>query len=565
MKNLFISELLLLSQIEKKAKKVVFQGNRTLIFGKNDTGKSSLIKSIYRALGAETPLHPNWKKANVTSLIKFRVDSNSYSVLRRGKTFAIFDAQGLLIEKFDSVTKGLGLFLAKIFGFRIELPNTSGEFITPPPAYLFLPFYIDQDESWSQSWNSFLNLKQIKSYREAMINYHAGLRPNEYYDLIKEKASHSKKISSLDNERMTMTGVMNEINKKLAVTDFNINIESFKEDVNKLLNELEQLKQRENKLKNSLIGLFDESASLQSQISIVKHAIQESKEDFEFATALVDEEIECPTCGYHYTNSFADRFHIAQDEQRCSELLESLELHLLTVQTKIKLENRSLNDSNLEAKSIKSILESNKETVKFQDLLYNLGREELRNLFNERRQELNQEIQNLDTKSKTLAKQIKALSKKERKDGIINDFKTMFSKFLEDLEVNSISEIDYSKITTKIESKETGSSRPRALIAYYFTFFYLIQKYSTSTYCPIIIDSPNQQAQDIEHIDKILKFINLNQPQNTQMILGLEELYGVDFDCQVIELKNKRSLLQQDEFNSVFEELSPFLNQIWFG
>src|SRR5699024_11123542 len=136
--------------------------------------------------------------------------------------------------------------------------------------------------------------------------------------------------------------------------------------------------------------------------------------------------------------------------------------------------------------------------------------------------------------------------------------------FLKKLDIHSLAPDDYKAITTKIESKETGSSRPRALIAYYFTFFHLMQKYSSSTYCPIVIDSPNQQDQDVEHIDKIMRFINQNQPDNSQMILGLAETYGEDFNCKTIELQEKYSLLQKSDYEEVADEMTLKQQELWF-
>lgn len=46
MKNLSFQSLLLLSTTEKAARKVKFDPKVTLILGENDTGKSSLIKTI---------------------------------------------------------------------------------------------------------------------------------------------------------------------------------------------------------------------------------------------------------------------------------------------------------------------------------------------------------------------------------------------------------------------------------------------------------------------------------------------------------------------------------------
>jgi hypothetical protein len=91
-----------------------------------------------------------------------------------------------------------------------------------------------------------------------------------------------------------------------------------------------------------------------------------------------------------------------------------------------------------------------------------------------------------------------------------------------------------------------------------------MKRFSSSTYCPIIVDSPNQQDQDIEHIDKIMKFINKNQPQDSQLILGLAETYGEDFNCKVIELTEKYQLLNKEEFESVHEELINKIQSLWF-
>ena len=45
MKKFTLSELMLLSATERKAKKVKFGQKRTLIYGTNGTGKSCLLKS----------------------------------------------------------------------------------------------------------------------------------------------------------------------------------------------------------------------------------------------------------------------------------------------------------------------------------------------------------------------------------------------------------------------------------------------------------------------------------------------------------------------------------------
>ena len=96
-----------------------------------------------------------WKEAVSKILVQFTVGDREFSLLRNGSSFTIFDKTGKPLDSFKSVTKGLGIYLAQLFQFGIKLTSQSGELITPPPAYQFLPFYIYQDKGWVETWNSF--------------------------------------------------------------------------------------------------------------------------------------------------------------------------------------------------------------------------------------------------------------------------------------------------------------------------------------------------------------------------------------------------------------------------
>lgn len=564
MKNLFISELLLLSLKERKAKRIVFDRKRTLIYGKNHTGKSSLIKSIYKTFGAEPLMNPKFENANVSALIKFEIDSKKYQILRDGKQFAIFDEDEKLLKKLSSVTKELGPYLADIFNFKPVFQSAHSDFIIPPPAFLFLPFYVDQDESWSKSWSSFKLLQQIKDYRNQSIYYHSGIRPNEYFTTKREIQEYIKIIEETDKEQKVTNKVLSDIKSKLSQTEFNIDIDSFKAEITELLTQAESLKAIEANLKQELHDLYHLKAAYDAQINIVKQAIVESHNDLKFASEKLPDIISCPTCGAEYENSFSERFQIATDEQKSKELLLELIKEAKDIDDKIEKENNKLTKTLSEVTKIDNILQQKKGDISLHDIIENAGKNQVKDLFSERYRELTDILTENAREKERLETKLKSYESKERKEEIIGFYTSTLNSFLKKLDVHSLNFDDYKTITSKIESKETGSSRPRALIAYYFTFFYLMQKFSSSTYCPLIVDSPNQQDQDIEHIDKIMKFINQNQPENSQLILGLAETYGEDFNCKIIELKEKYQLLNEDDFDSVNDELSDKLQALWF-
>ena len=53
----------------------------------------------------------------------------------------------------------------------------------------------------------------------------------------------------------------------------------------------------------------------------------------------------------------------------------------------------------------------------------------------------------------------------------------------------------------------------RGLLAYYYSILHLMKEHSTAAFCPIIIDSPNQQDQDFVNLKKMLGFIRDKRPE----------------------------------------------------
>jgi len=563
MKNLYISEILLLSQKEKKARRITFDKHRTLIHGKNHTGKSSLIKSIYKTFGAEPLINAKFENANVISCVKFELDEVKYQIIRDGKKFGIYDSQNVLIRTFSSVTNELGPFLSELFDFKPLFQSQKSGFIIPPPAFLLLPFYIDQDESWTKSWASFKNLQQIKDYRNQSIFYHSGIRPNNYFETKKEIDVFIKLIEETDKERKITSKILEDVKSKLSQTQFNIDINDFKQEITELLTELEKLKLKEEKIKCDLHDLYHLKASYDVQINIINQAILESHKDLKFAIESLPILIGCPTCGAEYENSFAERFEIAEDEQKSKDLLIEVKREAKEIEENIIKETEKLSNTEVEVKKIDDILNRKKGDLQFKDVIESSGKNQIKNIFSERYIELQKIIIENTLEKEELEKKLKELESKNRRQEIIKYYNTKLTSFLKKLDIFSLKDTDYNKITTKIESLETGSSRPRALIAYYFTFFHLMKEYSSTTYFPLIVDSPNQQDQDIEHIDKIMSFIDNNQPKNSQMIIGVAETYGVDFKCKVVKLEKKYSLLLENEYEEVLNELNDKILELW--
>jgi hypothetical protein len=107
-----------------------------------------------------------------------------------------------------------------------------------------------------------------------------------------------------------------------------------------------------------------------------------------------------------------------------------------------------------------------------------------------------------------------------------------------------------------------GSEGPRGIIAYYYAFLHTARKYSSSAFCPIVIDAPNQQGQD--DMQRVMRFIIDKRPPDSQVIVGTEDLFGLtDHDAAIVNVgRRKNQLLDEDLYGEVSDIVRPYLGQL---
>lgn len=556
MKPFYLKEMYLLSLKERKARKVAFDRRRTVIIGKNSTGKSCLVKSIYQTFGAEPHnVHPNWKAAEVISLVCFTVASRDYFIIRAGKAYGVFDAQGALINRFVSVSE-LAKLLAELFDFKIQLMNREKHLVTPPPAYLFLPYYIDQDQSWTSNWASFDRL-YLPAAKSDIANYHLGIKTNAYYETKGQIRVVEEGIKTIDGEAKIIRSLLRNLKEKLAEVSFSLSLDDFQQELKQLLAQYEEVSAAQSLLKHDLSHLYSAKISLSAQLDITKKALNEAHGDYKFALNTLEDEVECPSCGAKYENSFAERFGMAQDEQRCLDLIIDLNGELVALEAKIVVANSVFSEYTKSLANIEKQLETKKGEIKLKDLIENEGKKEMKSLFESELARLESQLKDKLLEKKNHETSLKQINDKERSKEIKSKYLLYMRKNLAAVNVTTLSEANYSRIDSSI--RESGSAMPRALMAYYYSVLQLANEYTSSVFCPIVIDAPNQQGQDSDNMPSLLNFITKHQPADSQLILTIEEQHGIDFDGKLIELTNKMALLKEDEYSDVLEKIKPFL------
>lgn len=557
MKNLQLKSMLLVSHREKKARKIEFDPDITVVQGENDTGKSSVIKSIPYAFGANPhKRHPKWTNADILILIRFSLDGKDYSIYRHRNSFSLFDSDDLEIGTYSSITNELAPELAKLFDFNLKLSDREGVPITPPPAYLMLPFYIDQDKGWVENWSSFTNLSQFSHWKQRVTGYHFGLRPDKWYELeAKRKNLENDKEEPL-RQIKSIQSVKDKAYKDVSRVDFNIDAEQFRREINQLLDRCEILKGNENSYRQKISEYKTEKIRLEAQIEIVVRTHDELSEDYKFSTQLNDETIGCPTCGANYSNSFSERFDIAQDTETCSDLLASLRDDLKDIEKKIDDTESLFAQAKETREQINSLLSQKKGEVKLKDLIDLEGKKALITHLENEEGEYRAVITDYDERIHSTTDEMKKYDDPERRKAILSQYEENLRRNTSKLGVHSLSDNVFTNINASIE--ESGSDLPRAILAYFFAALSAIEKNGNATFFPIIIDAPNQQEQDPKNLQRILEFVRDNRPQGRQLIIGLVEDANIDFGGKVLLFDKKYSVLNEDDYGPVANEIRQF-------
>lgn len=559
MRQFYFREMLLSSVAERKARRVAFHPEVTLIRGENETGKSSLLKSLFLAFGAEpAKVHPTWKAASVRILVRFELDGQSYAILRHADRFAVFDGRGALLERFVSVTSDLAPFFARLLKFGLRLPSRAGEFVPLPPAYYFLPYYMDQDGSWTAQWTGFAKLEQFPNWKKGVIEYHAGIRGNEYYEAQGVKLDAEAEAARTLRKREGLQEVYRSLSERFEAVQFDVDFGAYRDEVDELLLQCDKLRSREERFKRKIAELRNQRQALQTQLDITLHARDESAKDYAFASGQ-SEAVQCPTCGAGYDNSFAERFAIAMDEDHCAELIERLQEELRQSDQAIQREMDQTKTVTDEIGAIERLMARREGELALGDLIRQEGRRELRGVMQRDISALETREGELRVRATECEGRMRRFDGKDRRKEVNAQFSGTMSGFLGNLDVVGLPESSYQRVDAIIQ--DTGSELPRALLAYKIAFLRTVQQFGSTAVAPLVIDSPNQQDQDRKHLRKILSFLREFRPKGVQLVLGLVDSAGVDFGGEEIVLDRKHSLLASDDFARINEEMQGYVDQ----
>jgi hypothetical protein len=560
MKNLAFKRLVVASDTLKSGNQFEFKPRFNLITANdNSFGKSTLAKLLFWTLGGDPVLDATWTDFDVRCLVDFSVGNETYQAGRYGNIMFLRRPNGQW-EKFPKITGAYSESFAEIVGFEALLPNRSDstKLETPPPAFYFLPFYVDQQRSWSQAWNGFTNLEQYAKWHKTIIEYHTGYLLPEFFIF-------EEKIAAQNLEKKTAEGEVKKIETAIEVvktyvpqSSKTVTLSKGEFDVlaTEVSDDIAKLQTMQEELLGTIAEIQTERLYLQGQLDLAKQASADLEKDYTFSVECVEgESLLCPLCGTVHDSSSPSRASILADKDEADSQVMQLNVKIERLNKKLAKSQEKLESIRAEIEVINSKYkslepsemanaEANAPKASFLDSIASRAVQKHVQRTMETKTAL---IRSIRITNKIFrAEQKKLLTKEERED-LNATFKDSLAAYVQELNAQGVnlapveSPLDYKKI----HGSGGAAESTRGILAYYMSVIRQAHKAENEAFSAVVIDTPNQQEQADFNYEKILKFLMETVPSNAQLILcamNRDEIKNYKSAAHVIELDEKKIL-----------------------
>lgn len=516
----------------------------------NHVGKSSLLKSLYYTMGAEVDFDNVWDKKNKIYIVEFNLNNKTYKIARFLKRFVVFE-DGKMILLTESVSRDLAKKYEDIFAFGIYLPNKRDKRVEiAPPAFTFMPYYIDQDTGWSGLYDSFNNIDQYnKNDRIKSLYYHLKIYNKNTVELMAKKDQKKDEIEELKKEeekiRITLDSLSNEVQNLLpadTIESLEKSLQIPKEKIARIVSQIGDVRNKIQKLETAL-------HQHEHQLQIIEEYNQmKLKISGEEKTSIHT----CPQCGYTFDEELYDivrsNYNIQNEDymrQQIQLIIDSIieELDVwktkyLSLMNKLEQQEQAFDDSQ----------DSYNVYVRQRGL-----KDSLEHFTNELGENTYQ--QSLRTEDiKSINKELKKLpNKKEIEEKYVEYVRSNIIK----LDAWDLAYEDNIKLLTPIKAQ--GTLENKIILAQFIALFQTMNTLKCNTIrFPFVIDSPRAKEASHASSKDIIKMIS-EMKMIPQIILATMDYDEFDTDMKrkayITVLKEKRKLLNKEVYNSYQKEI----------
>lgn len=559
MQSLIFKQLTVISDTQKLGNQYSFHPRKNLITGNdNSIGKSTLVKLLYWGLGCDPQFDVTWSSFDVKTIVDFSIGQNNYQVARYGNVIFFQNGRGNWF-RFPKITGDYSKCFADLVKFHALLPNKNNiaKLEVPPPAYYFLPYYVDQQIGWTRCWEGFSNLQQYSNWAITIIQYHTGYLSAAHFEIEQQIAERKLRKKKFEQETIKIDTALDVVNTyvpalptPMALTENDLAV--LREELN---GDLTQLKIQQEALFNSLTDVQTERQYAISQLNITKIAIEELEKDYTFSIEQIDGDIlVCPLCGVLHDNSLVNRTTLLVDKEtsqkqaiNLKKKLEELDNKLNQLQKEYDLVSENINRINSKYRSAESPHNNESNNFSIVDSLASYTVQKYVIKTKENNANSIQEINKLNAKANKSKSQ---LLNKEKKNELDTNFISTLINYINELDASGVnlSAIKYPWEYKKLYASGGAAESNRGLLAYYFSILEMITQANNEIFAPVVIDTPNQNEQSDFNYKKIIDFLIKHSSEHTQLFLCTMDRKEIDPYkelAHVVYLDNQKVLSSQ--------------------
>lgn len=546
---------ILIADLDKKTAHVenFVKGLNVITSKDNHVGKSSLLKSLYYTMGAEVQFDKTWNKNSKLCVVSFTVGDDKYQIARWMKRFAVF-CNKKLIKLTDHVTSELAPLMEEIFGFAVYLPNKRTLKVEiAPPAFTYMPYYIDQDLGWTGLYESFKSIEQYqKKERIKSLYYHLNIYTKNTVELLVERDRLKDRQEELQNENVRLTTILTALNGEIqnlppaeTYEELERSLQIPKDRIAKIVDEI-------GKTRNLIQSLETTLYQHQYQLNIIRDHVAVKNESYKQNLS----DFVCPSCGYipneEIFSLVKENYATLNEDYMCQQIeliITSISQKLSVAKNQYITQLRLLRD---EEKAFKV------EQDQFEVYVRQRGLEDSLRRFQEQLGTVCSEDADIAATLKEIAKELRKLSNKKEVEEKYIEFARWNIMQLGAWDASYDNNIHLLK-----PIRAQGTLENKIILAQFIALFQTMAYFkSNATRFPFVVDSPRGNEASATSSKEILKLITeLDMlPQIILATIDYEEFEKeLPIPAQTIVLTEQRKLLSDEIYSKNCEEIESLM------
>jgi hypothetical protein len=517
--KIIFNRLFVYSQSTDKYFFTKFSLGFNIVYGRNTSGKSTLIQSIIYSMGI------NDSKENLNEIFRydpvFRLDCEIIEGGNKEKVIFVRSDDTIVVKvgtasplRFDGINGNNSYeydrykhYFSNIINFKLKLQNKN-ELVAAPLESAVLPFYISQSVGWVYIRESIGDYRFYKDFRFDYLDYYTGLSSNKdrvkRNELIKDKKQLKLNINQVKKYKSNNTdiAVAEALNKRYKDSA----IEYLKR-FSKINHDLVSEERKHSQLCNDLTSLKMRQRVLNQVSRNIKN--QEPQVN------------KCPTCEqilpggvieyYQYSQDINDALkekeNVAVNIKKKSALLNSTDKKLLSIKSEINVEYEILTKFNVADITFDTWLDYHANLKIIEKI-----NDEVKS-YNKDIDKIDNDIADIDSDDLN--------SLRRHKD---RDFLKILRRKTSVFNVQIPDDNRYKELYSITSFPLQGVELHKMIMAYHFSFLDFISKNNSTHMFPFMLDAVFKEDIDTKNRGNILEFISSEANKYDQVIFTIAEI-----------------------------------------